>query len=154
MRRFAVPSAIARSTSAATLLLAATACASGGITLSTNSKPRDPNLLLSCARTVASQQGLAIVPTSAPGYELQAKSPVEPTTIGSAAVPSYDVLTVTLSPAKRGFAMLVGGASYVLRSLRGGASDAAKTEWVGTSPSARVGNAREAVLTQCGNLGT
>ena len=42
---------------------------------------------------------------------------------------------------------------YVLRSLRPAGADAAKNEWVGTSPSSRVALARDAVLTQCGNLG-
>lgn len=153
MRRPAAAPAIARVTSACVVVIASTACARGGITLSTNSKPQDPALLLSCARTVVAEQGLAISPSQGAGYELEAKTAVAPTTNGTA--PSYDVLTVKVAPAKRGFAMLVGGASYVLRTLRGASADASQQgEWVGTSPSPRVGEARDAVLTQCGNLGT
>jgi hypothetical protein len=156
MRRFAVPSAIARSACLSALLLT-TACAGRGLTFATTTRPNDPNLLLSCARTVAADQGLGVVTQSSEQFELQAKSAVEAASEPSAAAPqgdqTYDVLTVKLSPAKRGFEMLVGSASYVLRSLRPAGADAAKNEWVGTSPSSRVALARDAVLTQCGNLG-
>jgi len=155
MRRFAVPAAIARCTCASVLVLA-TACAGRGLTFSTTTRPNDPNLLLSCARNVASEQGLGVVTERSGQFELEAKSPPEapaPSSSASAAAQTYDVLTVKLSPVKRGFEMLVGSASYALRSLRGATADAAKSEWVGTSPSSRVALARDAVLTQCGNLG-
>jgi hypothetical protein len=144
MRRLAVPSALARLAYVLPLILSA-GCAGRGISLSTNNHPQDPALLLSCARAVATDQGLGVVTQSSDAFEIQAKSSVD--------TPTRDVLTVTLSPAKKGFQMLVGGASYVVRQLRGGTGDAVRSEWVGTSPSHRVAVARDAVLTQCGSLG-
>lgn len=120
-----------------------------------SSSPPNPDLVLSCARAVATDRGLGVI--SATSDELQAKSAVE--TNATSATPSYDVLTVKLSPAKQGFRMLVGSASYVLRQLRGatpqGGSSAggSKAEWVGTQPSTRVAMARDAVLNKCGSIG-
>ena len=151
MRRFAVPSAIARSVCLSAVLVSA--CAGRSLTFATTTRPNDPNLLLSCARTVATDQGLGVVTQANGQLELQAKSAVEGPEDAPSAPRTYDVLTVKLSPAKRGFEMLVGSASYVLRSLRPGGKDAANDEWAATSPSQRVALARDAVLTQCGNLG-
>ncbi|MBV9879976.1 MAG: hypothetical protein JO180_05735 [Gemmatirosa sp.] len=135
--------------------LALAACAGHGLTLSTGSNaPPDPTLLLSCARAVAADRGLGVISQAPEQFELQARSAVESSV---AAAPSYDVLTVKLSPAKRGFRMLVSSASYALHQLRGatgpGSSVAPKTEWIGTSPSSRVALARDAVLDQCGSVG-
>jgi hypothetical protein len=142
------------------LLVAPLGACAHGISLTTgSSSPPDPALLMSCARSIATDQGLGVISQPPGQYEMQAKSVVEtPTTPDRAAAPSYDVLTVKLSPAKEGFRMLVGSASYVLRQLRGvttGGSSAggSKAEWVGTSPSTRVALARDAVLTKCGSLG-
>lgn len=136
--------------------LLSAACAGHGLTFRPTARPADPALLLSCARNVASERGLGEITMSAEPMQLQAKSAVDVSAGAErAATPSYDVLTVQLSRAKQGVRMLVGGASYALRQLRGGSigSSAAKTEWVGTPPSERVALARDAVLSQCGTLG-
>jgi hypothetical protein len=134
-------------------LVATAACNRNGLNLAVSNHPTDPALLMSCARSVASDRGLPVISQS--DGTLQAKSVVA--TPGDESVaPSYDVLTVKLSPAKRGLSMLVGSASFALRQLRGGGvgTAAAKTEWVGTAPSTRVALARDAVLAQCGSLGS
>jgi hypothetical protein len=136
--------------------LLSAACAGHGLNLRPSSRPTDPALLLSCARSVASERGLGEITQPAGSLELQAKSAVDASNSAEhAATPSYDVLTVKISQAQKGVRMLVGGASYVLRQLRGGGvgTSAAKTEWVGTQPSERVALVRDAVLTQCGTLG-
>ena len=138
--------------------LLSAACAGHGLTLRPTARPSDPALLLSCARNVATERGLGEITMSAEPMELQAKSVVDVSAGAErGGTPSYDVLTVQLSRgAKQGVRMLVGGASFALRQLRGGGigSSAAKTEWVGTQPSERVALARDAVLTQCGTLGS
>lgn len=133
-------------------LLGAAACNRNAMNLAVANHPANPALLMSCARTVATERGLADVTQSS--ETLQAKSAVA--AAGEQGVtPTYDVLTVTLSPAKQGLRMLVGSTSFVLRQLRNGGvgTSAAKAEWVGTAPSSRVALARDAVLTQCGSLG-
>src|SRR5438067_290338 len=128
----------------------ASACAGHGITLGPAGHPTDPALLLSCARSVATERGLGDVTQPAGALELQAKSTI------TAPTPSYDLLTVKIAQEKKGdFRMLVGGASYALRQLRssGVGTSSSKPEWVGTSPSERVALVRDAVLTQCGTLG-
>ena len=138
------------------LVLAVTAvtgaCSRNGLQLNVSSQPADPALLLSCARTVASQRGLGEITQSA--EELQAKSAVDvPGARGGA--PSYDMLTVRLAPEKAGMRMVVGSSSFALRQLgAGGVGTAApKTEWVNTTPSTRVALVRDAVLDQCGTIG-
>jgi hypothetical protein len=136
--------------------LLSAACSGHGLTLRPSARPADPALLLSCARNVAAERGLGEVTMSAEPMQLQAKSAVDVSAAAErSTTPSYDVLTVQLSHAKQGVKMLVGGASYALRQLRGASigSSAAKTEWVGTQPSERVALARDAVLSQCGTLG-
>src|SRR4051794_33058858 len=101
-----------RVTSLALALLVAPlgACAHGISLTGHASAPPDPALLLSCARNIAADQGLAVI-SQPERLELQAKSAVETApTSDRATVPSYDELTVKLSPAKEGFRMLVGSA--------------------------------------------
>ena len=135
----------------ATLLSAA--CAGHGITLSTTSRPADPALLLSCARSVASEHGLAQITQSS--AQLEARTPMAVQTSEERGSASYDVLTVKLSRAKEGLRMLVGSATYALRGLRAGGvgSSTVKTEWVPLAPSEQVALARDAVLNKCGTLG-
>jgi hypothetical protein len=135
-----------------TLLTAA--CSRNGMQLAVSNKPADPSLLLSCARSVASERGLGEITQNSEAMELQAKSAVDVAASGGTA-PSYDLLTVKLSPARKGLRMLVGSASYALRQLRSGGvgSAAQKSEWVSTSPSTRVALVRDAVLDQCGTIG-
>ena len=136
--------------------LLSAACAGHGISLGTSNRPTDPALLLSCARSVASERGLGEITQSPETMELQAKSAVDVSTPSErGTTPSYDVLTVKIAQAKQGLRMLVGSSSYALRQLRAGGvgTSAAKTEWVGTPPSERVALARDAVLSQCGTLG-
>ena len=135
--------------------LIGTACAGRGPNIGSRSRPTDPALLLSCARSVASERGLGEVTLSPESMELQAKSSVavSPTSARGPA-PSYDVLTVRISRAKQGLRMLVGGASYAMRQLRGGGGTSTATpEWGGTQPWERVALVRDAVLDQCGTLG-
>jgi hypothetical protein len=135
----------------ATLLLG-TACSRNAMQLNVAQRPADPALLLSCARSVASHRGLGEIAES--GEQLQAKSPVV-TDVDQGATPTYDVLTVKFSRARKGLNMLVGSTSFVLRQLRTGGvgTAAARSEWVGTTPSARAVQVRDAVLQQCGSLG-
>ena len=137
----------------ATLLSAA--CAGHGISLRSTSHATDPSLLLSCARSVASERGLGDITQPVGALELQAKSSVEMPAPETDGTPSYDVLTVKLSPWRSGFRMLVGSTSYALRQLRTASvgTSVARSEWVGTQTSTRVALVRDAVLNQCGTIG-
>src|SRR5687768_14942691 len=88
------------------LTLLTAACSRNGLQLAVSSAPADPALLLSCARSVATERGFGDITQSAEPMGLQAKSVVEvPGANGSAS--SYDLLTVQLAPAKKGVRMLV-----------------------------------------------